>query len=335
MMTQFRVAKDHLPEDSEARYEALHRYFCELQATAVDVGAAWDVTLRRPGRVDAYVDPGLAEGLAWYARRVGPVDVPGIALAVHRSQSFQLSLYDSWTLWSWSLWLSDRSLSDLDVTVLHVDDHDDLMTPRLLNRHGAVIDALTGEPVRLSEPPSVEAAIRSGAVGIGSFMAPFLRSARRVDVRHLCATSYSVDRPGTYRIASMDVDDMLLHRGDVRPGVRLECAPPGEDPDRRYSVTDDLSTWVRDLRPGPVLLHVDMDYFNNRFNWSSDWEDGERHDPSLPDTLVRIEHVVHALQRPDLHSRIEDVAIALSPGFFPAELWKPSIELFEQLLTSR
>ncbi len=29
--------------------------------------------------------------------------------------------------------------------------------------------------------------------------------------------------------------------------------------------------WSNDLGPGPILVHIDMDYFNNRYDGDSDW----------------------------------------------------------------
>lgn len=332
MSTHFRVAKDQLPVDREERFDKLHGYFCELRAWAEEIDGEWDISVTRPDRPEHYVDPNLTSGLDWYSRAFGPVDVAGIAYAVAPSPTFQLSLNDSWTLWSWARWLKGRVLADLDVTILHVDDHDDLMTPRLLLRQ-AITDALTGETFRLEEPETVEHAIRSGAIGVGSFMSPFIRAAGRVDVRHLCATSYARDRQGQFRLVPTSVPDPLLHRSDVSPGLRLDPAG-NEKPDRRYVVTNDLGLWLSDLRPGPILLHVDMDYFNNRFNCSSDWESADRHDPDTARVLNRIEEMIEALGRTGVLKRIEDIAVALSPGFFPAELWQPSIELMQQFLPS-
>lgn len=333
MSTNFKVAKDRLPVDREERFETLHSYFCELRAWAEEVDGEWEIVVTRPDRADYYVDPNLTSGLEWFSRTFGAVDIAGIAHAVHRSPAFQLSLNDSWTLWSWALWHNRRSLSDLDVTILHVDDHDDLMTPRLLVRD-RMIDALTGNEFRLEVPSTVEPAIRSGAIGVGSFMSPFIRAASRVDVRHLCATEYAKKRQGQFRLVPTSVPDALLHPSDVSPGLRLEPAAADKQIDRRYSVTDDLDLWLGDLRPGPVLFHVDMDYFNNRFNCSSDWEHSDNHDPDPAQVLRRIDEMIDALRRCAVLERIEDIAIALSPGFFPAELWQPSIELMQRLLPS-
>jgi hypothetical protein len=82
-------------------------------------------------------------------------------------------------------------------------------------------------------------------------------------------------------------------------------------------------------------VHIDLDFFNNRYNWNSDWhEQPDRHDPSTERILDRIGDVVEALL--PLRSRIVDIAIGISPGFFPAEFWQPAYdELIRELAGGR
>src|SRR5205823_4355086 len=93
-----------------------------------------------------------------------------------------------------------------------------------------------------------------------------------------------------------------------------------------YRLTSRLDYWLAELPDAPVLLHVDMDYFNNRYNGDSDWSERRScHDPGLAEIVGRIDDLFDALSRYRVDSRIENVTVALSPGFFPAELWEESI----------
>ena len=93
----------------------------------------------------------------------------------------------------------------------------------------------------------------------------------------------------------------------------------------RYRATNDLNDWLADIGDGPVLLHVDMDYFNNRYDGDGDWIDRMRRlDPPLDAVLAQIDKVAAAMEHGGLIDRIEDAAVAFSPGFFPAELWQPA-----------
>ena len=331
------VASDLLPDEEQARASVLKKYFCELSASAELAPEGWSIRLSRPTRDDFYVDPGILDGLEWWSEHYGRTDIAGIPFAVHRRPGMQLSLNDSWTIYSWSRWLQKFVASGSRpeaMTLLHLDDHDDLMTPRVLVERDTWLDPISGLALDLWRPESVESAVRSGAIGIGSFMAPLLHLFTRVHVRHLCSTEYTKDRQGPHVVLPVRVLDELLAPGSLRPGVELRRIEDASEARREgghpYVVTDDLSEWVKDLPDGPVLVHIDMDYFNNRFNGDSDWvDDGPKYDPLLADVLGRIDQVFEALERGGVAERIVDFAVAISPGFFPADLWAPAIKRIE------
>jgi hypothetical protein len=210
----------------------------------------------------------------------------------------------------------------------------DMMVPRVAQCIGRNIDILTGKAFALTNALSVRSAVQSGAVGMGSFVVPFLHYGPTADFRHLCATRYSTGGK-SLAICCQSQDDTLLAVGCPRPTVALVPEPPsvGGQNAHRYQGTSDLRTWLKDLRNGPVLFHVDMDYFNNRFDGDSDWIDQRgRHDPLLVDVLGQIDAIFTALAEGGVSNRIEDCSVSLSPSFFPAEFWEPSIErLAEQI----
>lgn len=329
------VSRELLPEAEDERNEFLKKYFCELPASAIAADETWRIRLFRPANADFYIDPDLGQGLEWWSKNFGKIEVARIPHAFHRTRGWQLSLNDSWTLYSWSKWLEDSdTLNDIaeTVTVLHLDDHDDLMTPRVLVEElNGFRDLITGAVIDLRRPETVAAAVTSGAIGIGSFMAPLLHRFPRVQVRHLCSTEYSDARKGPHTVSPVDVRDDLLAPGSMRPGLRLHKLDGTADAanvraSHPYIVTDDLGAWLKDLPAGPVLLHVDMDYFNNRFNGDSDWVDeGPKYDPPLEHVLARIDSVFQSLEGAGVAERVKDFAAALSPGFFPADLWELSI----------
>ena len=323
-----------LPTEMQGRADLLDRYFCELLASAQETANGWSISLMRPCGADYYIDPELSTGLRWWSashRLTGITDIP---FSFSRRRGFQISLQDAWTLLAWSEWLQTGSGTVPPVlTLLHVDDHDDFMPPRLLAAHGGWHDAITGETFDLHQPVRVMSAIRSGAVGIGSFMAPLLHYCPEVHVRHLCATEYASQRKGPHQVHPVFAQDAVLAPGTPRPALEVH-------PDyaltlegtrgHPYLVTDDLKLWLHDLPAGPVLLHIDMDYFNNRFNGDSDWRSVEaRHDPALTEILERVDQLFNALDESKVSGRIVDCAVALSPGFFPAEFWEPAVERLE------
>jgi hypothetical protein len=332
--TEIKVGHSSLPTDEQERRQQLIEYFCELSATATQISDGWSLSLTWSHSPEYYVDPRLPEGLGWWSEAFGEVSVRSIPYALHREPGFQLSLNDSWTIYSWSRWLSGHAGNDglpPTVTLLHLDDHDDFMKPRIFFEGDGWRDGISGLPFDLLQPESVESSIKSGAVGIGSFMAPLLHLLPEVHIRHLCATEYSYIRKGPYRVQAITAEDDLLQPGALRPALKLQPDDSSGDSANRikghpYTVTDDTSEWLSGLPGGPILLHIDMDYFNNRFNGDSDRVTGEaKYDPPPSSVLRRIDEVFNSLVEKGVAGRIVDVAIALSPGFFPADLWEPSI----------
>jgi len=325
------IPRHLLPDDDRARAERLHSYFTEQIVSSFLTDEGWSITLNWPTTADYYVDPHLMEGLRWWSQNLSIGD---IHLAVRPESGWQLSLNDSWTLFSWSCWLAKCAAKGVlpnEVVLLHVDDHDDLMSPRLWFNQGGWIDAISRQPVDLLVPNTVSAAITSGAVGIGSFIVPFLDQIPRVHIRHLCATEYSSSRRGLYKIERFPVADTLLATNMMRPTVRLEVARTSFELDNKnfstYSVSAKIDEWLQSLPNAPTLLHIDLDYFNNRFNRDSDWNlHPPRHDPSDSSILSAIDSVFEALSVRGILDRIVDIAVALSPGFFPAEFWPLATE---------
>jgi hypothetical protein len=325
------VKQSQLSDNPQERSEFLKNYFCEITATSNKLPDGWSILLTRPSQEDYYIDPDLLQGLAWWSEEYGNVDVGSIPFAIHKGTGFQLSLLDSWTIYSWSRWLKDNPNSSAqhnEITLLHVDDHDDMMVPRIIVTRDGWLNPILEAPFNIQDPESVEVAIKSGAIGIGSFIAPFVHHFPNLNIRHLCSTEYATERQGSNVVyPDWKIDD-LLSPGSLRPALEVSLKY-NKLKDKRgslYQVTDDLSDWLKDIPEGPILVHIDMDYFNNRFNGDSDWIDnGPKYDPPLTAVLNRIDQVFKALKPLEIASKIVDFTIALSPGFFPSEMWPDSI----------
>ena len=321
-----RIPLDRLPEQPGARHGALRDYFCDKDAEAVRDGDFWDLRLDWPGGEERHVDPALDEGLRLW-RGIGRDEM---ALAQRRSGRVLRALYDTWTLHSWSEWFARaRHPQDAPLTILHVDDHRDLAAPRLFRRAGGLVDPITGMPFDFSLPDTVRSAVESGAVGMGSFLTPFLHWFPSADVRQL-GQAPKVLGTTDYAIELTNEVDEFLEPGAERPAVRLVASASGNGRGR-YRITNDLARWVENVAPGPILLHVDMDYFNNRYDGDVDWhERPDVLDPDLEDVLRQVDRVAGALSGAGLVSRIEDAVIAFSPGFFPAEFWEAADQRLER-----
>lgn len=308
-----------LPDDFHARHRRLRDYFHDKDATAVLIAGEWHLEMAWPGGVERHVDPKIEAELAGW----DGISLEGMGLANRRSGRVLTALYDTWTLVSWSEWATRAGLSpDEHITILHLDDHRDLGSPRLAQVDGGLVDLITGHRFDVRDPESVLAACESGAVGMGSFLTPFLLAFPNCDVRQLAQPPKVTATVDNAFLPAIEEDD-LLSPGSPRPAVRLEPAL-GVGP-ARYRATQDLGDWLENIGSGPVLLHVDMDYFNNRYDGDCDWSDRHpRHDPPLETVLERIDEVVAALRGAGLVDRVVDAVVAFSPGFFPAEMWTPA-----------
>lgn len=318
-----------LPQEADERAEVLRQYFCELKVTARRRNNEWRLSFRRPPTRDFYVDPDLYRGLQWWRKNVGPLRTTQIADAVVRRGGYVLSMSDAWTLHSWSEWLSSADADLQAVTILHLDDHRDFMSPRLERDATGFLDMLTGSSVDLLKPKTVAAAIRSGAVGMGSFVAPFLHHLNGSDVRQLTSRQ-RIWTDGIKALALGFSPDTLLKPTAERPTVTI--APTNRTPTHwHYQSTASHTDWLAGIAEGPILLHIDMDYFSNRYDCDSDRIGGELwYDPNPDWIRGEIDHVFASLEACQLPKRIVSCHIALSPGFFTGDLWDCAISQIEQ-----
>lgn len=314
-----RVVRRLLPADPADWHGFLRDYFCDKDAIAVSCSEDLvDLQLEWPPGVDRHVDPLLEDGLAWWGRGV---TLGSMWSSRWRDGRILTSLFDTWTLHSWSEWLTNIDPKAVEGTViLHVDDHRDLGSPRLLASPTELVDAITGRAVHLRDPASIQEAIESGAIGMGSFMTPFVYELSQVPVRHLCQPP-KVREEMTAQLVAANISDTLLHPGEARLAIDFRREATLGD-GTSYVATSNACRWARDIESRRALVHIDMDYFNNRYDGDSAWETREdRLDPELAVMLVKVDELIDALA--SSRAKIEDVTIAYSPGFFPAEYWPP------------
>jgi len=324
MRSSIIIPLSRLSLDPQQRHAQLRDYFCDKDAVATQVGDQWALALGWSDDPYRYVDPRLDEGLAWWGSDLRYQDM---ALARKRRGRLLLSLNDTWTLESWSEWLA-RNPQHQHITVLHVDDHKDLGAPRIFQCTDGWADPIEGQTVNLNHPRTVTSAITSGALGMGSFLTPFLHYAPTTDVRHLCQGP-KCTRTVDSAIKLESLPDTLLNPAEHRPGVVLVPDDLGVGRGR-YRFTNDLDAWLEGVASisggdSAILLHIDMDYFCNRYDGDSDSiEHPGLLNCSLPEVLNRIDELTLALHRHNLVEHLADIVIAFSPGFFPAEFWAKS-----------
>lgn len=322
------VPANSLPVDPRHRDRLLQDYFPDRVADSrQEPDGRWLITVEPAATAEYYIDPLIDDGLQWWAEDTSIVEIP---YGFRMLNGILVALSDAWTLLSWSRWLATLAGPPTKVTILHLDDHDDLMSPRLAQSVGGFTDLLTGAEVDLGRPNTVQDAITSGAIGMGSFIAPLVHLLPSVDILHLCDTHYARMRADEHWICRVNEIDTLLLPGAVRPALTLSPVAgrsvPSEGVAGKYRAGNNAAELFDSVADGPVLLHIDLDFFNNRFNGDSDWRHrANRHDPRIDQVNRRVDDILGALEK--LRGRISDISIGISAGFFPAEYWQSVTEL--------
>lgn len=319
-----RLPRESLPLDASQRQKLLSEYFPDKRCEASEDNEGWLVRLRWPTNEELEKDPEISAGLSDLFGASTP-EIIGAASPFRRG-CVALCLNDSWTLLDWSRVL--ENLGTKPLVVIHVDAHSDLMSP-LLESCGecGLRDLLTGRDFSLSSPSSVASAIKSGAVGIGSFVIPFLWQANCEMLVHVCHAEYSPEVRGWGKLLK-ETRSSSPFPSALRPAVRRITSEGGDG--IPHLVTERISNHDLDLKGKDVLIHVDLDYFNNRIDGDSHWhENPARHDPSLDSMMSRLEILFDDLLECGLE-RCVSATVACSPEFCPAEHWAGLVDALEK-----
>ena len=323
----FSLPKTSLPEDPIARRNTVEDYFPDHLPTATSTENGFEICLERPSSpYGCYQhDDALSSGLHWW--REG-TRVRDICAEYRLSDSGILALEEQWVPLSWSRTFQSMGKIPEEVILLHLDDHQDMMSPRIGKRlDGEMVDYITGNHIDFLDSDSISGAIRSGAIGKGSILTPLIWSIPKIHVRHLSFRSHPNT---TYKIDKATYSDGILFESDNRIGLHFTDASWEALPTQsNYVVTADFDTWLQQLPSEvPILLHFDLDYFNNRFDGNSHWQEpGSRsYDPRFTRQKQHLRNVIQGIKKRGLSGRIIDTSIGISPGFYPAEFWKPMVE---------
>ncbi|GJM08276.1 MAG: hypothetical protein DHS20C11_05520 [Lysobacteraceae bacterium] len=319
MPAQLSLEQRNLPKDAAERSRLLQRYFQRQDVDARRTDQGWAVQTDWTANAEYYIDPELSSGLDMWPT---PLATKSIPLAVQQEKDFLLGLNDCWSLLGWSLKLAERPDTQR-INLIHLDSHTDLGSPRVgLTADSRWVDLLSGDAFDIGDPMSVANAIKSGAIGIGSFICPLIASGVEVDLYHLSPRQHFRYSPDRYSLAlGLERNDPIFPSA-IRPFLevgREECAS-------NYVLTDKLAEICQAIdRRFPTFLHIDLDYFNNRFDGRPDWRGKQsRHDPSVTEVLDNIDKVFAELKAREIP--IADLCVGVSPGFFPAEYWHPALQ---------
>ena len=322
---EFILPRSALPDNKAQRRMLLDEYFPQgIIPFELLVGQEWKLTSFVPDDPDYYVDPLIAKTLENWNEPI-TLETMGSYRRIYKNA--MISFIDSWSLYYWSLfvkWLSTKGEVPKQLNILHVDDHLDLDTPLIITDAENFECLFSGEKVSLEDPASIEKSIIQKSIGIGSFFAPLLHGIEKVNILHLRYAHQG--KPHENGLECTFKEDTLLAKRKQRPSLTKTKS----DSRHRYIVASTPAYLLDKLEnPTHLLLHLDCDALNNRYNGNSLWH---THSPSIDLNLRQIKDKIDELfYQVSLLSAKVYINVALSPGFFPSDLWKPiSDYIFEK-----
>lgn len=275
------------------------------------------------------IDPDLEAGLRWLGIRS---DAQSRLNFREERQRFSLALEDSWC----GVFLA-RHLATLrddePLTIIHLDDHTDMMSTLLAiesDADGSLVlqDPLSGAAFDPASPADWHSAIASGAISIGSFLTPFFALDRIVEVFHLKA---DLEKAESFAVAPQATSHELLARYRFH-AIELANIADGANTKRLYRRSNDANELLAQLAEGRrAAIHIDLDYFLNDYNGNA-WQVGEIDMVAMHKcALERLDHFFSALDRSGVS--IACWMIGVSPGFCSARHWRFLIEQIERRIT--
>lgn len=207
-----------------------------------------------------------------------------------------------------------------DWTILHLDDHADMMPALLVKQgDGSLVDPETGARFDMFCDESWRRAIQRGTVTIGSYFTPLFHGKRvqaKIHVRHL--------RPRSGAL----FDNRVVNVEPVRKTypvfgnlmfAALEVSSDASGAHGTYQQTDCVEAALHNLPRSQVLVHIDLDYFVNDLNGNLGQTPillSDRHRAKILRRMNRFFDAVQALEQP-----VRRWVIATSPGFCAARHW--------------
>jgi hypothetical protein len=268
------------------------------------------------------IDPYLDEGSAALG-----IDRTQQELATfHRQQShFDLCLEDSWS----GKWMS-KALASLDrsapLTILHLDDHTDMMPTMLEHRDGSLFDPIHQRVFDPYAPQDWDAVITSGAVGIGSFLTPFFYLDRPVKILHL---KDEIGDLNTHTIAPSKLTHSLLSGRAFLDISHAQPDPTDSAASKSYvsgQSAEDLVAQIDDQ--ALLLVHIDLDYFINDFNGNPFDGDYLPGDDLQARAVEKIARLFTALRGSKI--TVAKWIIGTSPGFCSGFHWAFLLRMLEE-----
>ena len=307
--TQISIPKNALSTDSQIAYEALYEHFNGFDIDVEETENDYKLLLKKS---DFTYCEDISKGLV--RLDISPDSISDYCLI---RANCCMCLSENWLPYGWRA-ISGQDIISKNTAIIHIDDHSDLMKPFLSLESGTYKNLLSNQTADSLSLDFLENAINTGAITIGSMLTTIVFSLQRFNIYHL-KRNVEEKRLG---VIKHSFSDSLIQNCE-RIGIDFinDCS------NSMYFLTSSINDIISNLNgEEQCILHIDMDYFNNRYNGSTSWKiDNLGKDYSLDEQKNRIVEIAKGLQLINDKIPIKYVLIGISPSFYPSEYWEEGL----------
>jgi hypothetical protein len=309
MNNRIYIDKDTLPNNEQDALELLYNYFNGFDIEYDINEQYYAISLTRSDF--AYCED-ISKGLKDIC-----INEQNIKDFCYLTDNACLCLSENWIPYAWSV-IAPRTLERKNkIAIIHVDDHSDLMAPFVRCEAGCYYNMLNGAEIDFLKKKSMRDVVSSGAITIGSMLTPIVYTLQSTNIYHV-KKSVSEKIQG---IRKTFFNDSFIKEGHDRINISFEENTINDD---RYILTSEWSSVIRHIGTEyECILHIDMDYFNNRYNGSTSWStDGLTINPSFEEQKKCMDVLCSSVKQINGRIPIKYILVGVSPSFYPAEYWE-------------
>jgi hypothetical protein len=288
----------------------------------------WHFSLEQAIDPEWYVDS-LLVGKVKEVFNLSLKDIANYYKIYQRKVCTIITMYHSWAL------LSVPNIIKRDfTTIIHIDDHTDLMSgffKKDEHNSNQLIDTIWGFTINLNESNDIMNAIDRGIIGMGNFLTAYLLATPAGRFYHIKSLDSQNFEQKDYSLQLKE--EQFILGEDKYVQINPHLSEERNENNWTYTLTEAIPKLLDKGRDENVWLDIDLDYFSNRFNKDSDWMKNEYYDPTLEKIIVDMEKLLDLIKQSTWVNNVTALTIAFSPGFFPSEYLQIADKHFIQPLT--
>lgn len=303
-----RISKSKLPSNSADALEFIYDYFNGFDIDCTELSEYYQLSIRP--NLYTYCED-LTQGLNFLGIAENEISQYCVI-----NDNMALCLSENWLPYAFAKMRERDNAKFEKCFFIHIDDHSDLMSPFVDKKDHCYFNMITNEQVDFRNSESLKHAILSGSITIGSMLSAIVYSLSQVYIFHL---KQNAPRNECWIRKTTIKDCMFLAN---RLSVSLDQRKTLEHQGNYFCTSDFSEIKAKIPKNIPCVLHVDMDYFNNRYNASTDWNNCDNiHNPSWSKQKEKIDEIIRYVKTIQSITEIKYVLLGVSPSFYPVEYW--------------